>query len=141
MPIYQTNDNTVLQVNLFVDLSILNHVFILSLDLQQTCCIYIYIYIVIHRRTISLYHTTSEWLDTQDASSWHRKPADFTVVGYLNPKLLPSQRKIKGFLTCIFIYIYAHWLSECSIHENSFIFVNIYTCAHTHTHTHIYIYI
>ena len=31
--------------------------------------IYIYIYIVIYRQTVSLYHNSSVWLDTQDASS------------------------------------------------------------------------
>ena len=37
--------------------------------------IYIYIYIVIHRQTVSFYQNSSEWLDTQDA----RNPSNFTL--------------------------------------------------------------
>ena len=29
-----------------------------------------YIYIVIHRQTVSLYHKSSVWLDTLDSRSW-----------------------------------------------------------------------
>ena len=39
----------------------------------------IYIYIVIQRQTVSLYHNSSVWLDTQDASSWNRNLANFTL--------------------------------------------------------------
>ena len=35
----------------------------------------IYIYIVIHRQTVSFYQNSSEWLDTQDA----RSPSNFTL--------------------------------------------------------------
>ena len=35
------------------------------------------IYIVMHRQTVSLYHNSSVWLDTQDASSWDRNPPNF----------------------------------------------------------------
>ena len=38
--------------------------------LSLSLSLYIYIYIVIHRQTDSLYHNSSVWLDTQDASSW-----------------------------------------------------------------------
>ena len=41
--------------------------------------IYIYIYIVINRQTVSLYHNSSVWLDTRDASSWDRNPPNFTL--------------------------------------------------------------
>ena len=36
-------------------------------------------YIVIHRQTVSLYHNSSVWLDTQDASSWDRNAPNFTL--------------------------------------------------------------
>ena len=49
-------------------------------------CVYIYIYIVIHEQTVSLYHS-SVWLDMQDASSWDRSPDDFMPVGYLTTEL------------------------------------------------------
>ena len=38
-----------------------------------------YIYIVIHRQVVSLYHKYKEWLDTQGASSWSRNPPNFTL--------------------------------------------------------------
>ena len=36
----------------------------------------IYIYIVIHRQTISLYHNSSVWLNTDGSRSWDRNLAD-----------------------------------------------------------------
>ena len=50
-------------------------------------CLYIYIYIYIYiysliamyRQTVSLYHNSSVWLDTQDPSSWDRNPSKFTL--------------------------------------------------------------
>ena len=41
--------------------------------------IYIYTYIVIHRQAVSLYHNSSAWLDTQDASSWDRNTPNPTL--------------------------------------------------------------
>ena len=41
--------------------------------------IYIYIYNVIYRQIVLLYHNYSMWLVTQDASSWDRKPPNFTL--------------------------------------------------------------
>ena len=38
---------------------------------------YIYMYIVIHRQTVSLYHNSLVGLDTRDSRNWDRKPADF----------------------------------------------------------------
>ena len=40
--------------------------------------IYIYIYIFNHKRTVSLYHNSSVWLDTLDTSSLDRNPPNFT---------------------------------------------------------------
>ena len=37
------------------------------------------IYIVIQRQTISLYHNSSVWPDTQDVSSWDQNPPNFTL--------------------------------------------------------------
>ena len=41
--------------------------------------IYIYIYIVIHRQTVSFYQNSSVWLDSQDARSRDRNPSNFTI--------------------------------------------------------------
>ena len=38
-----------------------------------------YIYIVIHRQTVSFYQNSSVWLDTQDARSRDRNPSNFTL--------------------------------------------------------------
>ena len=38
--------------------------------------IYIYIYIVIHRQIVSLYHISSVWLDMRDSQSWDRNSVD-----------------------------------------------------------------
>ena len=43
-------------------------------------CMYVCMYIVIYWQTVSLYHNPSVWLDTWDASSWDRNPADFKSV-------------------------------------------------------------
>ena len=48
--------------------------------------IYIYIYIVIFRQTVSLYHNSSVWLDTQDASSRDWNPPNFTLDLLLSPQ-------------------------------------------------------
>ena len=40
---------------------------------------YAYIYVVIHRQTVSLYQNSSVWLDTQNASSWDQNPPNFTL--------------------------------------------------------------
>ena len=39
----------------------------------------IYIYIVIHRQTVSFYQKSSVWLDTQDARNQDRNPSNFTL--------------------------------------------------------------
>ena len=57
----------------------------------------LYILIVIHRQTVSLYHDSSIGLETSDASSWNRNPADLTSVGYLTLQQLSFQRKRSNF--------------------------------------------
>ena len=48
-----------------------------------------YIYIVIHRQTVSFYHNASVWLDTLDSQSWDRNPADSDV----NPRFYHSSKR------------------------------------------------
>ena len=43
-----------------------------------------YIYIVIHRHTVSLYHNSSVWLDTLDVWSWDRNLPNFMLDLVLN---------------------------------------------------------
>ena len=38
-----------------------------------------FIYIVIHRQTVSFYQNSSVWLDTQDAGSRDLNPSNFTL--------------------------------------------------------------
>ena len=66
--------------------------------------IHTHICTVIHRQTVSLYHNSSVWLDTQDASIWNRNPADLMSVGYLTSKLSSLSVQVKEF----YIYIYLH---------------------------------
>ena len=81
---------------LFFFLSLYNFIFIF---LWKSIWVYIYIYIVIHRQTISLYHNSSVLLDTQDASSLDRNPANFTSAWEHN---LSSLNVTEGIL----MYIY-----------------------------------
>ena len=50
-----------------------------SLSSTRESAIYIYIYIVIHRQTVSFYQNSSVWLDPQDARSRDRNPSNFTI--------------------------------------------------------------
>ena len=56
---------------------------------------FIYIYIVIHRQTVSFYQNSSVWLDTQDARSRDRKPIQLYVRLSLRPL---AQRWLREFL-------------------------------------------
>ena len=49
-----------------------------------------------------MYHNSSVWLDTLDASNWDRNPADFTSVGYLTVKISCFSASAKEF----YVYIY-----------------------------------
>ena len=69
--------------------------------------IYLYIYIVIQRQTVSLYQNSSVW---RDPSSWDRNPGDFKSVGYLNPEL--SLISTKGLF---FRYIFMCTLSATGV--------------------------
>ena len=48
--------------------------------------ILVYIYIVIHRQTVSLYHNSSVWLDRLDSRSWDRNLVDW----HANPSFYHS---------------------------------------------------
>ena len=56
------------------------------LDTYATYNCHIYIYIVIHRQTVSLNHNSSVWLDSLDSRSWDRNPADSNA----NPRFYHS---------------------------------------------------
>ena len=59
------------------------------------------LYIVIHRKTFSLYHNTSVYLDTQDSSSWDRNLADYSQSGILRH----SQCWWRKFFVQLFTYM------------------------------------
>ena len=46
-------------------------------------CVCVCIIIVFHRQTVSFYHNSSLLLDTRDASSWDRNPANFTFWNFI----------------------------------------------------------
>ena len=60
-------------------MSTLNHNKFTYLDYVFFCYLHIYIYIVIHRQTVSFYQNSSVWLDPQDARSRDRNPSNFTI--------------------------------------------------------------
>ena len=60
--------------------------------------LYIYIYNVIHRQTVLLYHIFSVWLDTREASSGDQNLFDVSSVGYFTPDYPHSQRKWNNLL-------------------------------------------
>ena len=78
-----------------------------------------FIYIVTHRQTISLHHNSPVWIDTRDASSWDRNPADFKSVGYLNPEPSSFSALVKEFLTYPF-FIYFIGYSECLVLKKNY---------------------
>ena len=59
----------------------------------------IYIYIVIHRQTILLYHNSSVWLDTQDASSWDWNLPNFTLDLITNCSAISAIYVSSGIIT------------------------------------------
>ena len=76
------------------------YIYVCVWERERAEYIYIYIYIyscvcvcarvcvVIHRRTVSLYHLTSVGLDTRDTSRWDQNMPDFTSAGYLTPVIV-----------------------------------------------------
>ena len=61
----------------------------------------IFIYIVIHRQTVSFYYNSLVWRDKWDASSWDWNPS----VEYLTPEPSSFSALVKEFFTYIF-YVY-----------------------------------
>ena len=73
---------------------------------------YLYIYIVIHRQNVSLYHNSSVWLDTRGARSRDRNPTDF----YANRKFYCTATKQfsvrKGILTHMYHFCFVYGYQE-----------------------------
>ena len=68
-------------------------------------CIYksfIYIYIVIHIQTVSLYPNSSVWLDTQDAASRDRNPPNFTLNIVSNRSVISTTYASSGIITHLY---------------------------------------
>ena len=82
--------------------------------------IYIYIYIVIHRQTVSFYQNSSVWLDTQDAQSLDRNQSKFTVRLSLRPL---SQQAYHVWLRGLLRYL--------CINSSSLLFLHFYTLSAT----------
>ena len=81
-------------------------------------CIYIYIYIL-SPQIGSLYHNSSVWLDTWDASSWDRN--------ILTQSLRHSPR-YWGNVLRIHFYLYAISYLECAMNEKSY-FISPYVAS------------
>ena len=70
-------------------------------------------YIVIHSQTVSLYHSSSVWLDVQDAPIWDRNPSKFTlnVISYYFAisatfNSLGGGKGINAFFNSLFVYLH-----------------------------------
>ena len=76
--------------------------------------------------TVSLYHNSPVWLDTQDASSWDRNPPNFTLdlVSYCSADIcqLGNFNAFRAGVLIVYIYIY--------------IYIYIYKRTHTYKHTY-----
>ena len=87
--------------------------------------IHIYIYIVIHRQTVSLYHNSTVWLDTQDSSSWDQNLPNFTLDLVSDCSDVLATYISSGIIThfelaFVFFYLLPYWIPEGSIHKKSF---------------------
>ena len=71
----------------------------ISIYFKKQSMLVFYTYIVMHRQTLSLYHNSNVWLETRDASSWDRNPADFTPIRYLYRAAISNLSWSKGILT------------------------------------------
>ena len=74
---------------------------------------YICIYIVIHRQTVSFYQNSSVWLDTQDARNRDRNPSNFTLDWFQTCRPPSGSRWLREFLryfilatAAAFVYIF-----------------------------------
>ena len=65
---------------------------------------YIYIYIVIHRQTVSFYQNSSVWLDMQDARSRDRNPSNFTLDCDSDHSSTKRTTLAKGILRYFYFY-------------------------------------
>ena len=77
-----------------------------------------YIYVVIYRQIVSLFHHSSVWLDPRDTSSRDRNPGDFTSVRYLTPEPIVFLSVSEGIFYISFLHK-LYRLPEGSIHEKS----------------------
>ena len=87
-------------------------------------CVCVCVCIVLHRQTVLMYENSSVWLDTQDASSWDRKPPNFTLDLVSNPSAFSVTYVSSGMIThlysLLFVSILHYWISECSIRKKYF---------------------
>ena len=85
---------------------------------------YLFIYIVIHRQTVSLYRNSSVWLDTQGAWSWDQNTTNFTLdlVSYRSASKWHTQVGNYPALCSNFrLFTFLPYrIPECLIHSKSF---------------------
>ena len=77
------------------------------------------LYIVIHRRTVVLYHNSSGWLEQRDSLSLDWNQGDFKLVGYLTLEWTSFSALVNNFfyIYLLYLYIYVIRYLECSILE------------------------
>ena len=87
-------------------------------------CVCVCVCIVINRQIVSLYHNSSVWLDTQDASCYDRNPPNFRLDVLSNRSAISTTYICSGIRTHLyqlqFVYILGYRIPECSIRQKSF---------------------
>ena len=103
------------------------NVFFLSEDLYcwNDPHIYIYIYIVHHRQTISLYHNASVWLNTQDAWSWDWNFADFYTSRRFYHTATRKLSISEGILTHMYYFCFVYIYIYIDIYKHTYIYIHV----------------
>ena len=108
--------------------------------------IYIYIYIVFYRQTISLHHNSTVWLDTWDAPSQDRKPANFKIYIYIYICVCVCVYVCVYVYVCVWMHTYIYiYVCVCVsvymyIYKCVYIYIYIYIIIYTHIYIGINIY-
>ena len=108
-------------------------------------CVCVCVCIGIPRQDVSLYHNSSVWLDTRDASSRDRNPTDFTSSDILLQTI--NILGVSKGIVCVYLF-FKYTLSATGVRNpweelciSAYVVAGKFPYQVLNTHTHIYIYI